>query len=145
MPRVIHEQGEVVYMDLLGSFSNHVSLLEMDPSGATRRPSATQRLPSGYGKENLPFVDPTGRGWPLARCLVVEVQDPEQPLAHPGNIQVICPPGLQASVEKMYHTRGHLGIWKTVDAICRQYAWRSLYSHVVEFITRQCPICVEKS
>ena len=79
----------------------------------------------------------------MPRCLLVEVLDPDKPIEQ-GNIQVICPPGLQAIVIKMYHTCGHWVIRKTVDAILRQKAWRSMYSHEAEFIIRHCPICVEK-
>ena len=83
-------------------------------------------------------------GPPPQRCLLVEVVNTDKPTTNPSNICVICPPGLPSNVVEMYHTRGHWGVWKTVNAIRYQYTWRNLYSRVAEFVTRHCTICIKK-
>ena len=58
-------------------------------------------------RKSFALVNPTGGDCPLPRCLLVE---------H-SNIRVVCPPSLYASVVELYHTRGHWGVRKTMEAI----------------------------
>ena len=111
----------------------------------------TENFPEGdYGTlrwlkhKSLALVDPTGGDRPPPCCLLVELIDKDKPATDHSNIRVICPPSLYASVVELYHTRGHWGVQKTVEAIRRQYTWRNLYSQVAKFITHRCAICVEK-
>ena len=74
----------------------------------------------------------------------MHVQDPTRPMNDFSRYRIVCPPSLRQHLIEHMHTKGPLGINKTVQALQALYSWPRMQQQVAQFLTKECWPCIEK-